>query len=224
MVTPRLSPALRAKIPGTKKVKPGEDMAARLKEINAAKDGVSVSFAARSFLWLITTKGKDSGQRILSAEEELSLGKKLATRIQALAKKELLYLKFPEDAALFLHIWSHYGSREETSGYLAKSLRKRPENAVKLLKCFLADIGRADAGPAGKNEFTRSRYDSLAEVVDPDSVYDALVKVYQHDIEPLPEDLSGVPRDRAIAYQFLRIYHQVKDEKEKSGTDNQPSP
>jgi hypothetical protein len=158
-------------------------------------------------------KGVEEGQPKLSAKEERSLGKKLASRIQALAGKEPLYLKYPEDAALFLHIWARYGSRDETDRYLTKSFRSRPENAIALLKCFLATPAQPETGPSGIRDFTRSQYDSLAEVIDPDNVYKALTKLFKFKPDSIEGEAPIDPSDRAMAYKFLRIHLQVKSEK-----------
>jgi hypothetical protein len=205
-------PEIRTEVP--EKPTPPEIIAERPATIDKASEGESVAFAAKSFIWLTTNqKGAEGGQPKLPAKEERSLGKKLASRIQALAGKEPLYLKYPENAALFLHIWARYGSKDETERYLTKSFRSRPENAIALLKCFLTTPAQPDTGPSGTREFTRSHYDALAEVIDPDNVYKALTKLFKFKPDSIEGEAPIDPSDRAMADNFLRIHLQVKSEK-----------
>ncbi|MFC1971390.1 hypothetical protein ACFLV0_05660 [Chloroflexota bacterium] len=126
-----------------------------------------LSFAAESFLWMMTSEAKDGGQRLLSADEEQSMGQKLASRIQALAKEQLLFQKFPKDAALFFYIWSHYGSPDETDHHLTRSFQSKPENAIAFLKCYLNVPWGLESGLASQNEFSRIQYDLVAKAIDP---------------------------------------------------------
>lgn len=209
---PPEKPEIRAEVP--EKPAPPEEIVERPATIEKASEGESVAFAAKSFIWLTTTqKGVEGGQPTLSAKEELSLGKKLSSRIQALAAKEPLYLKYTQDAALFLQIWARYDSRDETDRYLTKSFRPRPENAIALLKCFLTTPDQPDTTPPGTRDFTRSHYDALAEVIDPDNVYKALTKLFKFKPDSIESEAPIDPSDRAIAYKFLRIHLQVKGEK-----------
>ncbi len=209
---PPEKPEIRAEVP--EKPALPEIIAKRPATIDKASEGESVAFAAKSFIWLTTNqKGAEGGQPKLSTKEERSLGKKLSSRIQALAEKEPLYLKYPQDAALFLQIWARYDSRDETERYLTKSFRSRPENAIALLKCFLTTPTQPDTGPSGARDFTRSHYDSLAEVIDPDNVYKALTKLFKFKPDSIEGEAPIDPSDRAMAYKFLRIHLQVKSEK-----------
>ena len=228
LARPLTGPSRRAKKLGNRLGKLWEDLATRARDLtpftthpSAAGEAVesdSVSFAVKSFLFMTTSTEKDGGQHLLSAEEEQTLGKKLASGIRAIAQEKPLYLQYPEDAALFLHIWSRYGSRDETNRYLTKSFKSKPENAVALLKCYLAGAAKPEAGTAGKNKFTRAQYEALAEVVNPDNVYAAIAKLYKFKLENIEDIASVDPADRAIAYQFLRVHHQVKSGTEKPGT------
>jgi hypothetical protein len=174
----------------------------------------SIAFAVKSFVWMRNSRKEvEAGQPKLSVKEERSLGKKLATRIQALAAKETLYLNYPEDAALFLHIWARYGSRDETDRYLTKSFKSRPENAIALLKCFLTAPTQPVTRPPVPADFTRIQYDSLAEVINPDNVYKVLTRLLKFKPDVIEVEAPIEPTDRAISYKFLRIHLQVKGEK-----------
>jgi len=189
---------------------------ARIAEADEVEASQPISFAAKSFLWMMTAEAKEEGQRLLSADEEQELGKILASRIQAIAKDQLLYQKFPKDAALFLYLWSHYGSRDETNHYLTNSFQSRPENVIRLLKCYLTTPQVSAPGLTRKTDFNRTQYNSLAEVVDPDKVYEALTKLYGPELDRPEDEASGDSTDKAIASQFARIHHLVKSEEKKA--------
>jgi len=174
----------------------------------------SVSFAAESFLWM-TSAEKGGNKRLLSADEEQKLGKILASRIQALAREQLLYQKFPKEAAAFLYLWAHYGSRYETNQYLTDSFQSRPENAIILLKCYLTTPGRPEPDSAHRAEFSRTQYDSVAKVLDPNKVYEALTRLYGPELDSPESQDSGHSPDKAIALQFVRIHQLVNSEMKK---------
>ncbi len=171
----------------------------------------SVSFAAESFLWM-TSAEKGGNKRLLSADEEQKLGKILALRIQALAREQLLYQKFPKETAAFLYLWAHYGSRYETNRYLTNSFQSSPENAIRLLKCYLTTPGRLEPNPVHRAEFSRTQYDSVAKVLDPNEVYEALTRLYGPELYSPESKESGYSPDKAIAFQFARIHRLVKNE------------
>lgn len=183
-----------------------------------AVESDDIAFAVRSFLLLKTAAVKDSGQPRLSAGEEQTLGQNLTSRIRAIAREKPLYLAFPEDAATFLQIWAHYGSRTETDRYLSKSFKSRPENAVDLLKCFVAVPVGPDTSPPDNKEFTRARYDALAQVIDPARVYTAITSLLKIRFEKEEEQALEDPAERAIAYQFVRIHYHLTHKKEEPDT------
>jgi hypothetical protein len=158
-------------------------------------------------MWI--SNGENGTTAASPDKERESLGKKLAERIREFSKKEPLYIRHPEDAALLLKIWARYGSRNETNKYLADSLKSRPENAVSLLKCFIVPNGSAESANAGA--FTVNNYQALAEVVDADKVYAALTRSskYKHDITK--ETDRVVPADSNIISQFMRLHLQQKN-------------
>ena len=176
------------------------------------EDVQSLSFAVESFLWMLTSEGKEESQRGLSMDEEQTMGKKLALKIQALAKKHLLYQKFPEDAVLFLYLWAHYGSRDETNRYLTDSFQSGPENVITLLRCYLTAPRGTEPGLDRKTHFSRTQYDSIARVIDPASIYEALTRLYGSELDMPEGDESGYLTDKAIASQFARVHRLVWDE------------
>ncbi|OGO17869.1 MAG: hypothetical protein A2Z15_06680 [Chloroflexi bacterium RBG_16_50_11] len=221
-----LGPSRRIKTTGTKPVKPKlrrdtvkevpesleppEEAATRLPTIEKGKEGAAVVFAAKSFMWMLAEeKGTGEEQTGLSEGEQRSLGKKLAVKIQGLTRRENLYIKYPQDAAMLLRLWAQYGSRDETNRYLTNSFKSRPDNAIRLLKCYLP-TAQTDKEAPSADDFTREHYDNIAEVVDPDKVYAALTKVFKFKVATIEEITPVKPADRNLAFKFMRLHLQAK--------------
>ncbi len=209
-----------AEIKERKPVVPREKVAVRPPPpVEKSKEGAAVVFAAKSFMWMLTEGvGADGKKTALSAKEEQSLGKKVADRIRELTKKENLYIKHPEDAAMMLRIWLQYGSRDETNRYLTKTFSASPENAIRFLKCYLPAATPEIPEPSA-DDFTRKHYDSIAEVVDPDKVYAALTKIFKFKVDTIEEKTPVRPEDRNLAFKFMRLHLQKKDEDSKKPRD-----
>ncbi|MBN1692006.1 MAG: hypothetical protein JW845_00445 [Dehalococcoidales bacterium] len=212
-------PRRKHEIPGTERaresVEPPKKAATRPPPIEKSKEGASVVFAAKSFMWMLTEGvGADGSKTALSGKEEQSLGKKIAERIHELTKKENLYIKHPEDAAMMLRIWLQYGSRDETNRYLTKTFSASPENAIRFLKCYLPPASAEKPEPSA-DDFTRTHYDSINEVVDPDKVYAALTKVFKFKADTIEEKVPVKPTERNLAFKFMRLHLQKKDEDSK---------
>ena len=173
------------------------------------KAGQWISFAARSFLWMRTSEKEEAENQPLSVGEEQSFARIIVTRIRNMAKAQLLYQKFPGDATLFLYLWSHYGSREETDRYLTRSFQNNAGNVIDFLKCYLYT---AEGTDSDKDDFGRAQYDSVAEVVEPGNVLKALSRLYGDEWEMIEIGEIDDSLDKAIAYKFARIHYQVKGE------------
>jgi hypothetical protein len=221
---PGTGPAAPEATPGTEKRKreparPPEKAARRPPPTEKSKEGAAVVFAAKSFMWMLTEGvGADGSKTGLSEKEEQSLGKKVADRIRELTKKENLYIKHPEDAAMMLRIWLQYGSRDETNRYLTKTFSANPENAIRFLKCYLPPASPEKPEPSA-DDFTRTHYDSIAEVADPDKVYAALTKVFKFKVDTIEEKVPVNPAERNLAFKFMRLHLQKKDEDSKKPRD-----
>jgi hypothetical protein len=210
-VRPVAKPEPRVKIPRTPATP--ETTAPHPALMEKDKEGAAVIFAAKSFMWMVTQeKGTDEDQGGLSEKERQSLGKKLAAKIHDLTKKESLYIKYQEDTSMLLGIWAQYGSRNETNDYLTKSSESNPENAIRLLKCYLP-AARPDKAPPSADDFTMAQYNSLAEVVDLDKIYAALTKLFKFKAATIEEKMPIKPADRNLATQFIHLHHEAKNQK-----------
>ncbi|MFC1956568.1 hypothetical protein ACFLWZ_08695 [Chloroflexota bacterium] len=176
------------------------------------KAGQLISFAAKSFLWMLTSDKEEAEGQPLSAGEEQLFARIIVTRIRNMARAQLLYQKFLKDAALFLHLWSHYGSREETDRYLTRSFQSDAKNIIDFLKCYLPIAEGADSG---EGDFGREQYASVIQLVEPGSVLRAFRKLYGDEWEMIKMGEVDNSPDKMISYQFARIYYQVKSEEKR---------
>ncbi|MGD0780270.1 MAG: hypothetical protein ABR954_05765 [Dehalococcoidales bacterium] len=180
--------------------------------IEKDKEGAAVIFAAKSFMWMATQQEKTAeGQAGLSEKERHSLGKKLAAKIHDLGKKEILYIKYPEDTPMLLSIWAEYASKNETSNYLTKTFELNPYNAIKLIKCYPPAAQPGQELPSAA-DFTMAQYDAISEVIDPDNIYAALSKVFKFKAETIEERVPVSPADRNLAFQFMLLHIKTKGE------------
>jgi hypothetical protein len=168
-----------------------------------SKDAATVIFAARSFMWL-SAAGSDAAPETPDKERE-TLGKKIAAKIRDLAKKEPLYLRHTEDAAMLFKLWSRYGDGDETEKYLEGALKSRPENALRVIRCFIPQ------GTATAVEFTIDNYRALGEVVDPDVVYSALNKAAKFKLTGTKEAAHISPEDSGLVSSFMHLHLQEKN-------------
>lgn len=175
-----------------------------------------ISFVLECFSWMRTGGTKEEQDRIFSIEEEDELGKIIADRTKRLSQDQLpIYIRFPKDAKRLLYAWSHWGNREEVNKYLTKTMNEDPRNALELLKCHLSTEWSMESGLSHKADFAREQYNSIAEIVDTDLVYNALYKIYGSALDsPKYHSNSDQFLDERVTHQFAHIYHQVKTEEQ----------
>ena len=178
--------------------------AARVKK---KKEDKSAS-AAELLLWMMGQTEEEAGSGALAAGGEESREQSIVSRIRAMAA-DLLYLKYPREAASLLSLWAHYGSREETGRYLTGSFRSADSNVIAFLRCYLTPAETGEPGASGKGVFVRAQYDEVAKVVEPENVLAAIRRLYGPALEKEEAGESGSP-DRALAYQFVRLHRMAR--------------
>jgi len=194
---------------GTKRLSLGEAI---------VKEGEPISFAAECLRWMRTSEEETKDDRIFSKNEEQLLEQIIVSRIRDISKDKLLYRSFPRDAPLLLSIWSRYGSRDETEHYLTDSFQSKPEEVIEFLKCYVPTSWGLESGLPHKDNFRREQYDSVARVVNPDNILEALKRLYGSKLDsPEYRELDdSLDIYEVIAYQFAHIHYLVKSEMEKA--------
>ena len=186
------------------------------------KEGKPISFAAECLRWMETPKEKEGDKRIFSKKEEQILEQIIVSRIRDISGDKLLYRDFPKDAPSLLFIWSRYGSKDETDGYLTNSFKLSRENVIEFLKCYIPTSWGLESGLPRRGDFERAQYDAVAEVVNPDNILEVLKELGGSELASVGyQELNGsLDIDKAITYQFVRIHNLAKNEGEKAdGTE-----
>lgn len=191
---------------------PKETFEQRPKVTEIDKEGPEVIQDAKHFLWMVTQQEEVTalGQHKQSERERDSHGKKLANKIHDLSRKIILYVKYPEDAAMLLAIWAEYRSKKETSNYLLKSFDANPYHTVKFLKCYLPT---AHLGGEAINikDFNIEKYNLIAEVIDAAKIYETLSQFFKFKAQEIDDIVPVTPLDRDLAHKFMRLHVTAKD-------------
>jgi len=191
-------------------------------KLRRVKEDQSIVFAAESFLWMIASKEKEKDEHLLPDSEEHLLAQIIVSRIKNMAKDRILYRKLPKDAILLLHLWARYGSRDKTNQYLTRSFQSRKENVIEFLKCYLPASAGLEPDSSSEGKFSRIHYDSVAKVVNPDNVYEALKTLYGTELGAITRREATASPEKMIAYQFTRIHLMAVAETEKTDKTEAP--
>lgn len=178
----------------------------RSDKLKRVREDQSIIFAAESFLWMIASKEKEKDEQLLPDSEEKIMAYIIVSRIKNMAKDRILYRKLPKDATLLLHLWARYGSRDETNQYLTRSFQSGKENVIEFLKCYLPSSTGLEPDSSSEGKFSRIHYDSVAKVVNPDNVYEALKTLYGPELGAMTRREATASPEKMIAYQFIRIH------------------
>ena len=178
----------------------------------------TLSFALECFRVATTNKEGRERSDTLTPEGEGELSALVIEKIKEHASDEQpLYVRFPRDANYLLKTWARRSSRDETNAYVRATLTSNPEAAVELLKRFASFVLGVPEDQAPFLE--QSNYESVAEIVDADVVYDALVKSYGAEISSTDYPQNRTFRlDERLARQFAYLHNQSRVGKE-SGPD-----
>ena len=91
----------------------------------------------------------------------------------------------------------------------------RSSNVIDFLKCYLPVSIESESGISRKVDFSRAQYDSVAQVVYPDVVFEVLIRLYGPELDILEDIGLDDSVDKKIACQFARIHNSVKSEVKK---------
>ena len=152
-------------------------------------------------------RGSGEGDALFTEFEVQGLGRSLSHRICQESMGKPLYVTYPDDAKLLLSAWAKWGVPGECSGNVRSWLMKESTDALRLLKSFAGTM--LANGIRMTSNLEDSTYSTLAEVVEPQAIADALARI--PDLLALP---AGTPSEAAAT---IVLDHAARGRRTESG-------
>lgn len=187
------------------------------------KNGKPVSFMSECFIWMHASKEHDE-DRLFTKEEENQLGAIVASHVEELSKKEVIFLNFPKATPRLLAIWFDFGDKIRLEEYLTRLITSDSQNAILLIKSFLPRAYGMETGVPVKSDFEKNTYESIKRYIDPEVLFNSLVKMFgKLDGKEYHYygDTKGRDENKVLAEQFAFIHNKAKSEN-KTKDDSTP--
>ena len=153
---------------------------------------------------------KDESERFLPVSVEEELGKLLANRIQASATQSPPYFLFPDRSHALLWLWNKYGSPSEVGVYLSQRFTATPKEVLSFLATYVPTAWGMESGLPHKSDFNREHYNSVADLVNPETILGHLKSIYGEKLNAAEYYVSrDTPFEERIASQFAYIHKEV---------------
>jgi hypothetical protein len=175
-------------------------------------------YAVECLRWLRFSKEEMEKDRTLSAEAEDECGRLIASRIREAARGASLHLQYGADAPRLLYLWKRYGEPDEVVLYLRKQIEKDPAEADHLLDVFVGKAWGLESGLSHRSDLERGTYDSIAGLVDPQVVYEAL-QVRHPGLSGESYPYGGDDVARRLAEQFAFVHRKAQEKPNEGPTD-----
>jgi hypothetical protein len=176
---------------------------------------VPLPFAMEVFRWFGT--GKDESERIISIEFEQELGRILAARIREIADVKPPYKEAPGDAISLLGIWNKYGRVGEVTTYLEARFVAEPQEALGFIISLVPTALDLSSGLSSKTNFRQDRYNTVAELISPELVFECLRSIYGTILDTAefyPSRECSVEERIALQFAYLHrkaMQSEIKD-------------
>jgi hypothetical protein len=190
-------------------------------EEGAERDGVALRIAevvapvpfAIEYAGAVT-KSVEDGETyyVISDEAEAEVYRKLGSRIAEEASGGGIFRKYPKDVLSIYLAW-RIVDEEAARQSLGSHIRSRPDDVLLLLEDAmpLSTSGRGTV----KRELGRRNYDTLARLIDPEVVVEALSLVYG-DVDDFGKRKAGseydLPPAERAAKSFIRIHRRAQEQ------------
>jgi hypothetical protein len=175
-----------------------------------AESGEPIIFAYECLRRAIDAEDTTNEAKPADAERRQQLQAILVNRIRGLALEGPLYSKVPRDTPMLLHLWSSWGSREETNTHISAALQQHPQDVVAFVDCYRPVAINLETGTSRKIPLEKSQYERIGEHVDLDSVYDAFRRTFGEAMKPIGEyEAPDLPPDLLLAGHFARLHQQA---------------
>ncbi|MFS0724996.1 P-loop NTPase fold protein [Paenibacillus sp. 1P07SE] len=178
-----------------------------------------VTFGFQCLRWFKRDKDDRPNERGFSSEDLDTIGKCLARRISGYeGGPAALISEFNSDVTPLLYTWSAYGDKADVNARFQEWLEENPENAIKLLLCYLPTAWGMESGLSHKDDFEHDQYKAVTQVVNPDTIIVALEIIYSDLIfvEQYPE-FNDTPSELKTAQQFVWLHRNPQKASEETG-------
>ncbi len=170
-----------------------------------------IRLAIEAVNWI--TSGNDparTGNPNLPENECKRLWELLTARIEAFALEQApsAFLAAARETASCLSVWAEHGNNASLREYVTRAIRTNPQNAVSLIEGCLPATRRGIGTCLG--DLTRATYDTVAKMIDVESVLSALRSATGESLEnPTYHGEFSRPLAITIAHQFAFIHNAV---------------
>jgi hypothetical protein len=183
----------------------------------------ALGFAVEAFRRIrhIESDGQPTRARIVPAEEESRLRDILRDRLTATARRHPFYLDEGEDNRTLLQAWAWLAGRDQTDPVLRERFVRDPTEAAKVVAALAGQPWSMTTGLPLPPEIEREEYDTVARLVDPAVVVDAMRKAYGEDLGAASDDevegteslavQTGTSLELRLARRFLYLHKKVTE-------------
>lgn len=186
---------------------------------SAIEEADDLAFASELLRWIRA----DEEDPIVTEVELDHLTATLIERIRREASDGWIVEICRSHAPSVLYAWKRWGSSDEVATHLERFLEHQDNAASLLIEPFAAHSSSMESGARLPRSLTREGYDSIADLVDPQLLADALAARFGAPSETVDPDLIDDDReDRRLAMQFLAIHRLVRG-KDNSEPDQDPN-
>ena len=111
-----------------------------------------------------------------------------------------------------LAIWAGLGEPGEAAAHIESTLKSEPGLSTVLLRRYLPQVVSEDDPVPRDGDFRREQYESIARILSPSIIADALVEHHGDAVFDPTDDgyFRDSPDDLQLAKQFMRIHQYVE--------------
>jgi hypothetical protein len=177
-----------------------------------AETAEPLTFASECLRCMRRTADHAEEDQILSQDGDQSMRLALVDRIRSQAAAGSLHRTFGRDAHGLYWLWAQQSAAEAASD-LRGRLQEDPVEVDALVDSFAGEAGGQIDGLSQDADISREAYDAIAQLIDPQSVAEALMQRHGSDLgsgDFYRHDTSDTAR--RIAHQFVWMHRRVAQE------------
>ncbi|MBN1459781.1 MAG: hypothetical protein JXA57_09595 [Armatimonadetes bacterium] len=171
-------------------------------------------FALECFRWIKVNKEDIPDPKAFTPDDRATFGRVLAARIAEAVRREgkPIFVAFPEETRHMLAIWSGLGEPDEAAAHIESTLKSEPGLSTVFLRRYLPQVISEDDPVPRDGDFRREQYESIARILSPSIIADALVEHHGEAVFDPTDDgyFRDSPDDLQLAKQFMRIHQHVE--------------